>query len=71
LIGVSNGAPTEFHFLEKIIDGPFESARIDNAINQDDLYVEMTFARVMDTVGLDRTPRAGGDRTSRRQSGAR
>jgi hypothetical protein len=56
-IGVSYGAPTEFRHLGKTIEGeiPWSPERVDNAINQDDLYVEMTFAEVMDRVGLDAT----------------
>jgi hypothetical protein len=55
MIGVSYGALTEFRSLGKIIDGDFKTAEIDNAIDQDDLYVEMTFAAVMDRVGLEAT----------------
>ena len=35
--------------------------RVENAIDQDDLYVEMTFAEVMDRVGLDATTEQYGD----------
>src|SRR5215217_9413643 len=55
MIGVSFGAPTEFRFNGRIIDGDLPAwtpNRIENAIDQDDLYVEMTFAAVMDRVGL-------------------
>jgi hypothetical protein len=55
MIGVAYGAPTEFKSLGKILDGPIQGAELSNAIDQDDLYVEMTFAQVMDTVGLDAT----------------
>ena len=57
MIGVSYGAPTEFKAQGKILEGnlPWSPDRVSNAIDQDDLYVEMTFARVMDTVGLDAT----------------
>ena len=61
MIGVSYGAPTEFRSNGKIIEGNLHGyldwtpARLENAINQDDLYVEMTFAEVMDTIGLDAT----------------
>jgi hypothetical protein len=57
MIGVSYGAPTEFKSNGKIIDWELNWVpdMIDNSINQDDLYVEMTFARVMDTVGLGAT----------------
>jgi hypothetical protein len=57
MIGVSYGAATEFKALGEIIewDLPWTPDMIDNAIHQDDLYVEMTFAQVMDTIGLDAT----------------
>jgi len=57
MIGVSYGAPTEFKSNGKIgeWDLTWSPDRIANAINQDDLYVEMTFAKVMDTVGLEAT----------------
>jgi hypothetical protein len=57
MIGVSYGAPTEFRSNGKIGDGDLEWSpeRVSNAIDQDDLYVEMTFAKVMDTVGLNAT----------------
>jgi hypothetical protein len=55
MIGVSYGALTEFRSLGKIIEGDFKTAKISNTINQDDLYVEMTFAAVMDKIGLEAT----------------
>jgi hypothetical protein len=55
MIGVAFGAPTEFKSNGKIIEGHIEGFPLTNAIDQDDLYVEMTFARVMDTLGLDAT----------------
>ncbi len=55
MIGVSYGAATEFRFKGRIIEGEIKPEPITNSINQDDLYVEMTFAQVMDTVGLDAT----------------
>ena len=64
MIGVSFGAPTEFKSNGRIIEGdlPAWSAdRIANAIDQDDLYVEMTFAAVMDRQGLDATTGAYGE----------
>ncbi|HXG68608.1 MAG TPA: ADP-ribosylglycohydrolase family protein [Blastocatellia bacterium] len=55
MIGVAFGAPTEFRHLGKTIEGdlPWSPDRVANALKQDDLYVEMTFAEVMDRVGLD------------------
>jgi ADP-ribosylglycohydrolase len=61
MIGVSYGAPTEFRSNAKIIEDNLNNyqawgpKRIENAINQDDLYVDMTFAEVMDRIGLDAT----------------
>jgi hypothetical protein len=58
MIGVSFGAPTEFRYREKIIEGDLPKwtpERIKNALNQDDLYVDMTFAKVLDDKGLDAT----------------
>jgi hypothetical protein len=58
MIGVSFGAPTEFRWLEKIIEGPLPEwtpDKVRNALNQDDLYVDMTFAKVLDDKGLNAT----------------
>lgn len=58
MIGVSYGAPTEFKSLGKILEGPLEPwtpNRVSNSLNQDDLYVDMTFAKVLDDKGLDAT----------------
>ena len=55
MIGVVYGAPVEFQSLGKINQGEIKPFPLSNAIVQDDLYVEMTFARVMDTVGLNAT----------------
>lgn len=51
MIGVSFGAPTEFRHQQKIIEGPlpeWNPARLRNSLNQDDLYVDMTFAQLLD-----------------------
>ncbi len=58
MIGVSYGAPTEFKSNGRIIEGEiaWSPERVENAIHQDDLYVEMTFAEVMDRLGLGRPP---------------
>jgi hypothetical protein len=67
MIGVSYGAPTEFRSNGKIIEGnlhnylDWSEKRLENAIDQDDLYVEMTFAEVMDTVGLAATSEQYGE----------
>lgn len=67
MIGVSYGAPTEFRSNGMIIEGNLRNyldwspKRLENAIDQDDLYVEMTFAEVMDTVGLEATSEQYGE----------
>jgi hypothetical protein len=57
MIGVSFGAPTEFRSEGRIFEGElaWTPGQVENAIHQDDLYVEMTFAEVMDRRGLDAT----------------
>jgi hypothetical protein len=58
MIGVSFGAPTEFRTLGKINEGTlprWTPDRVSNAIEQDDLYVDMTFAKVLDDKGRDAT----------------
>lgn len=63
MIGVSFGAPTEFRFNGRLIDQPiaWQPDNVSNAINQDDLYVEMTFAEVMDEQGLEATTEQYGE----------
>ena len=58
MIGVSFGAPTEFGTRQKINEGvlpKWTPDRVSNSIEQDDLYVDMTFAKVLDDKGLDAT----------------
>ena len=58
MIGVSFGAPTEFRSRGKINEGPlppWTPDRVSNSLGQDDLYVDMTFAKVLDDKGLDAT----------------
>lgn len=57
MIGVSFGAPTEFNSNGKIGEWELKwtPEMVSNAIDQDDLYVEMTFSKVMDDVGLKAT----------------
>jgi len=55
MIGVAYGGPTEFNAAGKINDEPILPAVLTNSIDEDDLYVEMTFAKVMDTVGIEAT----------------
>ncbi len=63
MIGVSYGAPTEFRSNGKINEGEIKWSpeRVSNSIGQDDLYVEMTFAEVMDSKGLDATTEQYGE----------
>lgn len=57
MIGVSYGAPTEFRAQGRIYEEALEwrPEMIENALNQDDLYVEITFASVLDKIGLNAT----------------
>jgi len=59
MIGVSYGAPTEFRYREQTIPEDklpkWSPEMISNSINQDDLYVDMTFAQVLDDKGLNAT----------------
>lgn len=59
MIGVSYGAPTEFRYLGRVIPADelpkWTPDRVLNSINQDDLYVDMTFFAVLDKKGWDAT----------------
>ncbi|MEO8370823.1 MAG: ADP-ribosylglycohydrolase family protein [Candidatus Solibacter sp.] len=58
MIGVSFGAPTEFKSNGKIIESDLPAwnpERVSNALVQDDLYVDMTFAEVLDAKGINAT----------------
>jgi hypothetical protein len=57
MIGVAFGAPTEFQSNGAIndVELTWTPERVAGAIHQDDLYVEMTFAEVMDRIGLEAT----------------
>ncbi|MCX8157576.1 MAG: ADP-ribosylglycohydrolase family protein [Verrucomicrobiae bacterium] len=59
MIGVAYGAPTEFRSQGKILETNlvWKEGMLENTIHQDDLYVEMTFAKVMDDLGLKATSR--------------
>jgi hypothetical protein len=63
MIGVTYGAPTEFRSLGKINDKlrNWKPEELKGALDQDDLYVEMTFANVMDRLGLDATTEQYGE----------
>ena len=59
MIGVSYGAPLEFRSNGKIIENnlnqyqDWNDKRIANSLKQDDVYVDITFASVMDSLGLN------------------
>jgi len=59
MIGVSFGEPTEFRYLGEIIPEEalpeWRPEMVVSTLNQDDLYVDMTFAAVLDEKGLDAT----------------
>jgi hypothetical protein len=58
MIGVSFGAPTEFRSRARINETdlpPWRPDRVSNSLGQDDLYVDMTFAKVLDDKGLGAT----------------
>ena len=55
MIGVSFGGPTEFRHRESIIPESelpeWDPEMVRGSIRQDDLYVDMTFAQVLDDQG--------------------
>ncbi len=57
IAGVSLGAPTEFKYAGRIIPAAempkWQPRLINDAFNQDDLYVEMTFLRSLEEHGLE------------------
>src|SRR3954469_16904648 len=59
MIGVSEGAPTEFRFCGQMVPDDklpaWKPEMIREALRQDDLYVQMSFAAVVDAKGLDAT----------------
>lgn len=59
MVGVSYGFPTEFAYRQGIIPEnelpDWQPEMISEALNQDDLYVDITFAQVLDDKGLDAT----------------
>lgn len=59
MIGVSYGLPTEFRFNNQIIPEDkvpqWTPDMVSEALDNDDLYVDMTFAAVLDEKGLDAT----------------
>src|SRR5687768_11288164 len=60
MIGVSFGSIYEFQSNGKPITGPLREWKpefVSNSINQDDIYVEMTFLKTLETHGLAATHR--------------
>jgi hypothetical protein len=59
MIGVSFGEPTEFRYRGEIIPSDelpeWQPEMVRSTLDQDDLYVDMTFAAVLDDKGLDAT----------------
>jgi hypothetical protein len=64
MVGVSFGAPTEFRYRGQMIpQAQVPTIRVgiaNNAFGQDDLYVEMTFLRTLETYGLEVSPSQAG-----------
>lgn len=64
MVGVAWGAPTEFKYKDRIIPEndmlKWQPRMINDAFEQDDLYVEMTFLRSMELYGLDVSIRQAG-----------
>lgn len=64
MVGVSYGAPCEFRAVGRIDDGEIRAWQpefIASALEQDDLYVELTWLRCLADHGLDVTPRQAGE----------
>jgi hypothetical protein len=59
MIGVSFGGPTEFRYRGELIPEDklpqWKPEMVEASLDQDDLYVDMTFAQVLDDKGLDAT----------------
>ncbi len=55
MFGVSYGAPTEFRATGETYDKAltWSPERVENAIHQDDLYVQLSFMMAMDKYGID------------------
>lgn len=55
IIGVTYGAPTEFKAQDKTFDDPIKWVPSDviGSLEQDDLYVQLTFLMTMDQYGID------------------
>ena len=63
-VGVAYGAPTEFGWKGELIPDEkmpvWKPELVNGTFDQDDLYVEMSFLRTLETRGLEVTPRAAG-----------
>jgi len=64
MVGVSLGAPTEFRYLARTIPEDevpqMYPGIVNHAFEQDDLYVEMTFLKSLETYGLEVSPAQAG-----------
>ena len=65
MVGVAYEYPTEFVYNQRIVPDEempeWTPDMVANALDQDDRYVEMTFATVLDSKGLDSTTQDFGD----------
>ncbi|MBZ5544691.1 MAG: ADP-ribosylglycohydrolase family protein [Acidobacteriia bacterium] len=63
MVGVTYGAPTEFRYRQRLNEDPrnWKPEELAGALDQDDLYVQMTFAGVMDRWGLEATTERFGE----------
>ena len=63
MVGVAYGAPWEFRCLQRLCHEElhWSPEMIEDSFSQDDLQVEMTFAEVLDTVGLSATTEQHGE----------
>ena len=55
MIGVTYGAQTEFKAQGRIFHEEIVPAKMSNALNQDDIYVELSFLEALEKYGLDIT----------------
>ena len=55
MIGVTYGAPTEFKACGKTFEDPirWKSSDVKGSLNQDDIYVQLTFLMTMDQYGME------------------
>ena len=60
MIGVSYGAQTEFRARNRIFEEEIVPAGIDNALGQDDVYVDLSFLEALEKYGLDATYKEAG-----------